>query len=150
MKKPSVLILLLTSTLASANPHFTIGSNPFYTYTAYPHDILRWPGKGVFTFLHPQTLPWQGHVTNISERPNDTYISNYNSIEFPVPYDYTGDPAAVRSYMEVSSFAYNNRYTLGGIWDFDAWGRAYLELGTTRVHLEQTVEGVVRNSPPWS
>ncbi|MCK7516886.1 MAG: hypothetical protein MZV64_03760 [Ignavibacteriales bacterium] len=41
---------------------------------------------------------------------------------------------------------FKNRYSFGGIWDFGDWGRAYLELGTTRIDMEQRVEGVVRNN----
>jgi hypothetical protein len=141
-----LVLLLLISVRLHANPHFTIGSNPFYTYLAYPHDILRWPGKAVFTHMYPQTLPWQGHVTNINERPNDAYISNYNEFEFPVPAGYSGDPNSIRSYMRASSYAYSTRYSLGGIWDFNDLGKVYLELGTNQMDMELRVEGVVRNN----
>src|SRR4030043_504576 len=107
MRRLIIAFVVLSPLYALANPNFTIGSNPFYTFLAYPHDILRWPGKAAFCYLYPQTLPWQGHVTNLSERPNDTYISNYNNFDFPVPDGYTGDPNAIRSYMRVSSYAYN-------------------------------------------
>ncbi len=103
VKKSILPLVLLVVSCAAANPHFTIGSNPFYTYLAYPHDILRWPKKAAFFYMHPQTLPWQGHVTNINERPNDTYISNYNYFDFPAPSGYSGDPNAVRSFMRVSA-----------------------------------------------
>ena len=146
MKKLIVALVLLSASYACANPHFTIGSNPFYTFLAYPHDILRWPSKAAFLYMYPQTLPWQGHVTNISERPNDTYVSNYNDFDFPVPDGYTGDPNAIRSYMRVSSYAYNNRYSLGGIWSFGDLGKVYLELGTNRIDMELRTEGIVRNN----
>ncbi len=77
MKKLLFALVLLSATAAHANPNFTIGSNPYFTFHAFPHDILRWPGRAAFSYMYPQTLPWQGHVTNMSERPNDTYISNY-------------------------------------------------------------------------
>ena len=109
MKKLVFALLLIFTTSASANPHFTIGSNPYYTYVAYPHDILYWPNAAVFTHFYPQTLPWQGHVTNIGQRPNDTYISNYNYFDFPVPDGYTGDPNAIKSFMQASSYVYQNR-----------------------------------------
>jgi len=146
MKKIMCSLALLCASPAFANPHFTIGSNPFYTFLAYPHDILRWPSKAAFWYMYPQTLPWQGHVTNISERPNDTYISNYNYFDFPVPDGYSGDPNAIRSFMRVSSYAYNIRYSLGGIWSFGDFGKAYLELGTNRIDMEQRAEGIVRNN----
>ncbi|RPH36414.1 hypothetical protein EHM92_04550 [bacterium] len=146
MKKLIMTLLLLPALSAHANPFFTIGSNPFYTYLAYPHDILRWPSKAAFWYMYPQTLPWQGHVTNISERPNDTYISNYNDFEFPVPDGYTGDPKAIRSFMKVSSYAYNTRYSAGGIWGFGDLGKVYLELGTNRVDMELRADGIVRNN----
>ena len=116
------LLVLLTSS-AFANPHFTIGSNPFYTYFAYPHDILNWPNAAIFSHFYPQTLPWQGHVTNLSQRPNDTYISNYNNFDFPVPNGYTGDPNDIKSFMRASSYVYQNRFSLGGIWNFGDWGK---------------------------
>ncbi|HSR16747.1 MAG TPA: hypothetical protein VLM39_01550 [Ignavibacteriaceae bacterium] len=146
MKKIFFSFLIIFYTAASANPHFTIGSNPFYTFFGFPHDIMGWPNKAVFTYFYPQTLPWQGHVTNLSERPNDTYISNYNNFDFPVPEDYTGDPNAIRSYMRASGYAYQNRYSLGGIWNFGTWGKVYLELGTTQIDMEERVEGIVRNN----
>ena len=146
MKKLVIVLVLVAASSACANPHFTIGSNPFYTFLAYPHDILKWPNKAAFLYMYPQTLPWQGHVTNISERPNDTYISNYNDFEFPTPDGYAGDPNAVRSFMKVSSYAYNNRYSTGAIWSFGDWGKVYLELGTNRVDMELRTDGIVRNN----
>ena len=146
MKTRLGVLLLLSASTVLSNPHFTIGSNPFYTYLAYPHDILRWPGRGFFTYYYPQTLPWQGHVTNIAERPNDTYVSNYNYFDFPIPDGYAGDPAAIRSYMNVSSYAYSDRYSVGGIWGFGDWGKVYLEVGTNQTDLELRVSGILRNN----
>jgi hypothetical protein len=146
VRKATIALFLLAASCAYANPHFTIGSNPFYTYLAYPHDILRWPKKAAFFYMHPQTMPWQGHVTNISERPNDTYVSNYNYFDFPAPSGYTGDPNAVRSFMRVSSYAYNNRFSTGAIWNFDEFGKIYLEVGTNRVDMELRADGIVRNN----
>ncbi len=146
MKKLSFFLLFILVSSASANPHFTIGSNPYYTFFAYPHDILKWPSRAFFSYFYPQTLPWQGHVTNLNERPNDTYISNYNYFDFPVPDGYTGNPNAIKSFMNASSYAFQNRYSFGGIWDFGDFGKAYLELGTTRIDMEQRVDGVVRNN----
>ena len=99
--------------------------------------------------MYPQTLPWQGHVTNIEERPNDTYISNYNDFEFPAP-DGAPNPNAVRSFMKVSSYAYNNRYSFGGIWDFDEYGKAYVELGTNRIDMELKTDGIVRDDESYT
>ena len=146
MKKMVFTLLVVFTSSASANPHFTIGSNPFYTYIAYPHDILYWPNSAIFSHFFPQTLPWQGHVTDLNERPNDTYISNYNYFDFPVPSGYTGDPNAIKSYMRASSYIYQNRISLGGIRNFGAWGKFFLEVGTTQINMEQRVEGVVRNN----
>jgi len=146
MKKLIFIFLIIFSSAAYANPHFTIGSNRYYTFVAYPHDILFWPDKAVFSYYYPQTLPWQGHVTNLSQRPNDTYISNYNYFDFPVPNGYTGDPNSIKSIMRASSYVYQNRFSAGGIWNFNEWGKVYLELGTTQINMEQEVEGVVRNN----
>jgi hypothetical protein len=144
MKKLVLFFLLISVSFIKANPMFTISSIYYYTIFAYPHDILKWPKKGIFFYTYPQTLPWQGNVTNINERPNDTYISNYNDLEFPAPGDYQGDPSSIRSYMKVSSYAYNNRYSLGGIYNLDSWGKFYFEFGTNRIDLELNSEGVVR------
>lgn len=146
MKRLTVPFLLVFASSALANPYFTIGSNPFYTFLGFPHDILRWPSKAVFFYVYPQTLPWQGNVTNITDRPNDTYISNYSNFDFPVPDGYAGNPSAVRSYMHSSGYAYNNRYSAGAIWNYGDWGKVYAELGTNRVDLELQVDGVVRNN----
>jgi hypothetical protein len=139
------LLLILASSIY-ANPNFTVGSNPFFTVFGFPHDLLKWPNKAVFGYMYPQTMPWQGHVTNIAERPNDTYISNYNNFDFPVPDGYSGNPSAIHSYMDASGYAYNNRYSFGGIWNFNDYGKVYLELGTNRVDMELRVKGVVRNN----
>lgn len=146
MKKLVFNLLLVLSSSASANPHFTVGSNPYYTYLAYPHDILYWPNGAVFSHFYPQTIPWQGHVTNLNQRPNDTYISNYNYFDFPVPNGYNGDPDAIRSYMRASSYIFQNRIGVGGIWNFGVFGKVFLELGTTQIDMEQRVEGIVRNN----
>ncbi len=146
MKKVLVVALLVSASAMHANPNFTIGSNPFYTFIGYPHDILKWPNKAAFWYMHPQTLPWQGHVTNINERPNDAYVSNYNDFDFPAPSGYTGDPNAIRSFMRVSSYAYNTRYSVGGVWNFEGLGKIYLELGTNTVNMELRADGIVRNN----
>jgi len=146
MKKVLVVALLVSASAMHANPHFTIGSNPFYTFIGYPHDILKWPNKAAFWYMHPQTLPWQGHVTNINERPNDAYVSNYNYFDFPAPSGYTGDPNAIRSFMRVSSYAYNTRYSVGGVWNFEGLGKIYLEVGTNSVNMELRADGIVRNN----
>lgn len=146
MKKLLTVLALVCASSVHANPFFTIGGNPFYTFQGFPHDILRWPNRAAFYYMYPQTMPWQGHVTNIADRPNDTYISNYNNFDFPVPDGYTGDPGAIRSYMNSSGYAYNTRYSAGAIWNFADIGKFYLELGTNRVNLEMRTEGVVRNN----
>ena len=146
MKRLIFIFLIVLSSVTYANPHFTIGSNRYYTFIAYPHDILFWPDKAVFSYYYPQTLPWQGHVTNLSQRPNDTYISNYNYFDFPIPDGYSGDPNSIKSFMKASSYVYQNRFSVGGIWNFGEWGKAYLEIGTTQINMEQNVEGVVRNN----
>jgi hypothetical protein len=137
---------MIAAWCAHANPNFTVGSNPFYTFLGYPHDILKWPKKAAFFYMYPQTLPWQGHVTNLSERPNEAYVSNYTDFEFPAPDGYAGDPKAIRSYMKVSAYAYNNRYSAGAIWDFGDWGKVYAEMGTNRLDMELRSEGIVRNN----
>jgi hypothetical protein len=146
MKKLFFFVLLIWVPCVYANPHFTIGSNPYYTVFAYPHDLLKWPNKAFFTYMFPQTLPWQGHVTNIADRPTDAYISNYSYFEFPAPDGYSGDPQAIHSYLHSSGYAYNKRYSFGGIWNFDKYGKVYLELGTNRVNMELRVDGIVRNN----
>ncbi len=140
------IFLIISTSFLYSNPHFTIGSNPYYTIVGFPHDILRWPSKGFFIQYIPQTLPWHGNVTKIDERPNDTYISNYTNFEFPAPTNYTGNPNDVRSYLKVGSYVYNNRYSAGGIWNFYDYGKIYFEVGTNTLSMEQNVEGIVRNN----
>lgn len=143
MKRISIFLLLLTITLLQANPTFTIGSNPYFTFVAYPHDILKWPASGAFVTFHPQTLPWQGDVTDISNRPNESYVNNYQQVEFAPPDDYTGNPQDIHSWMNVSSYAYRRAFTLGGIQAMP-FGTFYLELGRTSTNMELTAEGVGR------
>jgi hypothetical protein len=73
-------VSFLHAVVSHTGSHHEEAEHPIllYTYVAYPHDILRWPDNAAFYYLHPQTLPSQEHVTNIGERPNDMYISNYN------------------------------------------------------------------------
>ena len=141
MKKIIFTFLIISFSCIYANPSFTISSNYYLTIFAYPHDILKWPKSGVFMYVNPQTLPWQGDVTNIANRPNDTYISNYNDIQFPAPDDYTGSNP--NSFLKVSSYAYINRYSVGGIHDLRKWGKVYLELGTSSTDLELNARGNV-------
>jgi hypothetical protein len=138
-----LLFAVLAANTASANPSFTIGSNPYLTVFAYPHDLLRWPERGLVFNLAPQTLPWQGDVTNIFNRPSVSYTSNYQSVEFAAPYDYDGNPDNVRSWMEVSSYAYRTRYGLGGLLT-ENFGKFLFELGKTALNMELSAEGVAR------
>lgn len=141
MKKVIVTFLLLSTSLVSANPNFTIGSNPFFTTFAFPHDLLKWPKKAVFSYYNPQTSPWQGNITDLDLRPTDAYISNYSDFDFPNPEGYSGE----RSYLKSSGYYYNNRYSFGGVWDFDEYGKTYLEFGINRLSMELKAEGVVRD-----
>jgi len=137
--------LIMSSLSLNANPSFTIGSNPFLTVFAYPHDLLKWPDRGVVFSTSPQTLPWQGDVTDISNRPSEAYTSSYQSVEFATPTDYLGAASDVRSWMEVSSYAYKDRYTLGGL-HTNKYGKFLLQLGMTKLDMELTSEGVGRSS----
>jgi len=94
-------------------------------------------------YLNPQTLPWQGDVTDITNRPSESYTSNYQSIEFAPPSDYQGNPNNIRSWMEVSGYAYKDRYTLGGL-QTTKYGKFLIELGWTSLDMELTAEGVGR------
>ncbi|MGD9141382.1 MAG: hypothetical protein PVJ42_07555 [bacterium] len=136
-------LIILSAAAAMANPSFTIGSNPYLTVFAYPHDLLRWPEQGLVFNLAPQTLPWQGDVTNIFNRPSVSYTSNYQSVEFAVPYDYEGSPEDVRSYMEVSSYAYRTRYGAGGL-TTAGYGKFLFEVGKTALNMELAAQGVAR------
>ncbi len=110
------------------NPSFTIGSNHYLTIFAYPHDILKWPNKGFFLTFNPQTFPWQGDVTDIRNRPSESYINNYQEVEFAPPYGYSGNPEDIRSWMRVSGYAYNSNVTLGGLYSTKL-GKMLLEFG---------------------
>ena len=65
------------------------------------HDILKWPNSAVFIYYNPQTMPWQGDVTDIANRPSESYVNNYQEVEFAPPYGYQGNPANVYSWMRV-------------------------------------------------
>ena len=143
MKRILPVLLLILPTLAAANPSFTIGSNPYETVFAYPHDILKWPDRAVFLLATPQTLPWQGHVTDMTKRPSATYTSNYQEVEFAPPSGYEGKPEDIHSWMKVSSYVYKRKYTLGGI-STTRYGKFLVELGNTSHEMDLTAEGVAR------
>jgi hypothetical protein len=137
-----VLILFFAPT-GFANPSFTIGSNPYLTVHAYPHDLMHWPSHGAVFFYNPQSLPWQGDVTDISNRPSESYTTNYQSIEFATPSDYAGNPSDVRSWMEVSAYADKDRYTMGGM-TTTPYGKFLMELGRTSTSMELKASGTGR------
>jgi hypothetical protein len=139
----ALILLVLTTSGLSANPSFTIGSNPYLTVHAYPHDILHWPDHGVVLFYNPQTLPWQGDVTDINNRPSASYTSNYQDIDFAAPSDYAGNPDDVRSWMNVSSYAYKKRFSIGGL-TTSQYGKFLLELGRTSTTMELEASGTGR------
>jgi len=139
----TVCLLLVCSSNLRANPSFTVGSNPYLTVFAYPHDLLKWPDRGIVFSTSPQTMPWQGDVTDIANRPSEAYTSSYQSVEFSTPSDYLGAASDVRSWLEVSSYAYKKRYTLGGL-HTTKYGKFLLQLGMTSIDMELTSEGVGR------
>jgi hypothetical protein len=139
----AAILLFSIVSAVTANPSFTIGSNQYLTIHAYPHDLLRWPGNAVVFFYNPQTLPWQGDVTDIANRPSASYTSNYQSVEFATPSDYSGDPNDVRSWMQVSSYADRNRYILGGL-TTTQHGKFLLEFGRTSTSMKLTALGTGR------
>jgi|GEM_PF-1119083 len=138
---PVVLLIAVSET--GANPSFTIGSNHYHTVFAYPHDLLKWPDQAVVLYLNPQTLPWQGDVTDISNRPNDSYTTNHQSIEFAPPYGYYGNPNDVRSWMEVSGKAHKNRRSVGYLQNTN-FGKFLVQLGWTSTEMKLTADGVGR------
>ncbi|MBM4118252.1 hypothetical protein FJ251_11030 [bacterium] len=145
-----VLVLvgaLAVAGTAAARPEFTIGSDPYQTVFSYPHDILRWPGEALYLEASPRSLPWQGNVTSIHSRPSDSYTSNYQDVTFATPSDYTGDPAAIRSYAKMSSAMKQNGYTLGAVKD-TRYGRVLLELATTSLRMNLESAGVARAPNP--
>ncbi|MBL7095712.1 hypothetical protein ISS22_17310 [candidate division KSB1 bacterium] len=128
-----------------ANPSFTIGSNYYLTVFAYPHEILKWPKSAVFFYFNPQTLPWQGDVTNIMNRPSESYVSNYQVVEFAPPYGYSGNPDDVRSWMEVAAYAYKKNYSIGGIYN-TRFGKILAEIGNSALNMQLKAEGTGRAS----
>jgi len=145
MKRITLIILLVFAIKLSANPSFTIGSNHYLTVFAYPHDIMHWPDKAAYLYFNPQTLPWQGDITDISNRPSESYTNNYQQVEFAPPYGYNGNPSDVRSWMRVSAYAYKNRFTLGGLYT-TKFGRVMVEFGGTSTNMELDAEGTGRAS----
>ena len=83
-----------------------------------------------FLTMSPQSLPWQGDVTDIHNRPSDSYTSNYQELEFAPPYDYRGDPEDVRSWLRMSAYAQKFRFALGGL-STHRHGKFLIELAST-------------------
>ncbi len=148
MRIPRLLICLFVlsgflTPEAFSRPSFTIGSDPYETVFAFPHDILEWPERAVFATYTPQTMPWQGDVTNIHNRPSESYTSNYQEIEFAPPYDYEGDPADVYSWARVSSYIHDRGFRLGGI-TTTRFGKVFLEIGNQSRTMDLEAGGVAR------
>jgi hypothetical protein len=143
LKKLLLLVLLFATSDSLGNPFFTIGSNFYLTIFAYPHDILKWPNRGVFLLYNPQALPWQGDVTDIHNRPSESYINNYQEVEFAPPYGYVGNPEDVRSWMRVAGYAYNTKLALGGLYG-TGLGKLYVELERASLDMELSAEGMGR------
>jgi hypothetical protein len=147
MKRVYLLILFITIIFNShlfANPFFTIGSNKYFTIFAYPHDLLKYPrSRAVYFGMTPQTLPWMGDLTNIANRPSDSYTSAYQSVEFETPSGYTGDPNAIKSYMNLSSYLYKDQYNFGGVYTTN-FGAFLIELSSMKYDMELTSNGIGR------
>lgn len=93
--------------------------------------------------MAPQTLPWQGDVTNINNKPSDSYTSTYQSVEFETPYGYTGDPNAVKSWLNLSSYAYKNNFQFGAVYRTD-FGTFLAEFSQVKMDMELTSNGMGR------
>lgn len=144
MKNLLFLAALLCALLSvSANPSFTIGSNQYLTIFAYPHELLRWPANGFYFNYSSQKLPWHGNVTDVFARPSDSYVNNYQAIDFAPPYGYEGDPAAVASWMMISGYAKSRYYGFGGL-QTTSIGKFLGEIGITSLRMKLNSEGVAR------
>jgi hypothetical protein len=136
--------MLMCMQNAPGNPSFTIGSNPYLTIFAYPHDILRWPASGVYFNYQNQELPWQGNVTDISARPSESYTNNYQFVEFATPDDYAGDPSGIYSWSMISGYAHQRYFGLGSITS-TPYGKFMGEMGISTLNMLMEAEGVARS-----
>ena len=100
-------------------------------------------GSGIFFYYNPNTIPWQGDVTNIANRPSDSYVNNYQEVEFAPPSGYQGNPNDIRSWMRVSGYAYQKRITMGGL-SHTSIGKFYFELGKTAMDMVLSAQGTGR------
>ncbi len=135
--------LWLSIQLTSANPSFTISQNPYLTIFAYPHDIMYWPASGVYFNYQSQRLPWQGNVTDIMARPSESYVNNFQFVEFATPYDYTGDPTEVYSWAKMVGYALSKQYNMGGIYT-TVYGKFMGEIGLSTLNMKLNAKGVAR------
>jgi hypothetical protein len=139
--------LVMLGSTVQARPEFTIGSDPYETIFAYPHDILRWPSRAGYFEITPRTLPWQGNVTNVNSRPSDSYTSNYQDVTFAPPSDYQGDPSAVYSWAKISSYMHQNGYSFGAVTD-SRLGRFLLQIDDAPLSMELEAKGIARAPDP--
>jgi hypothetical protein len=122
---PALLVILLTvfglPVGLFAKPSFTITGDPQAAFFAFPHKLTLLPAPALYLSLNYGPLPWMGNITNPALRPNDSYTSNYQSVQFDTPADYTGDPASVDSWAEFNGT--NDLYTaaLGFIGRTGSW-----------------------------
>ena len=69
----SVLVLMTFNSVISANTRIsTVGSNPYYSWIAYPQDILELPAFSISYRTSYQKLPWWGDIDEPANKPNAT------------------------------------------------------------------------------
>ena len=85
-------------------------------------------GRWGSVLLQPPDTPLAGRCNRHQQLPSETYTNNYQNVEFATPSAYEGDPEAIRSWMEVSSYAFKKRYTTGGLYT-TKYGKFLVELG---------------------
>jgi len=138
-----VFILLISIQFAGANPSFTISQNPYLTVFAFPHDIMYWPETGIYFNYQSQRLPWQGNVTDVMARPSESYVNNFQFVEFAVPYEYTRNPDDIYSWAKMSGYALSKQYSVGGLYT-TGYGKFLGEIGISTLNMKLMAEGVAR------
>jgi hypothetical protein len=77
-----IIFILLISPAKQWARVFFVGSNPFMSMMAFPQSVLELDKDMLWVTASYQSLPWWGDVDEPMNRPNDSYASTEQSINF--------------------------------------------------------------------
>lgn len=69
----SLFVLLTLNAFSNTNTriHY-IGSNPYYSWIAYPQDVMQWGGNFMYYYPRYEKTPWWGDIDEPNNKPDAT------------------------------------------------------------------------------